>query len=267
MTGWASGLYAGLVVHQRLRPRRHRLRYRIFQLLLDLDELGALDRRLRLFGHNRPALVGFHDRDHGPGDGRALKPYVEGLLAGAGIEGGGPILIVCMPRVLGQVFNPLSLYFCHDARGRLRAILYEVNNTFGQRHSYLIPIDPCADGVVRQACDKGFYVSPLQQMAMRYDFTVRPPTDELFVAVDSRDAQGPMLHAAFSARRTELTDAAIFRAFLGAPLLTLKVLAGIHWEALRIWLKGARFHARPPAPAQPVTVVGAATSRPAGVPG
>jgi DUF1365 family protein len=261
-----SGIYRGLVVHQRLRPRRHRLRYRIFQLLLDLDELPALDRGLRLFGHNRPALIGFHDKDHGSGDGRPLKPYVEGLLAGAGIEAGGPIRLLCMPRVLGQVFNPLSLYFCHDRTGALQAILYEVNNTFGQRHSYLIPVQG-QDGLVRQACDKGFYVSPLQEMAMRYDFAVRPPAEELFVAVNSSDADGPMLHAAFSARRTELTDAAIVAAFLGAPLLMLKVLAGIHWEALRIWLKGARFHGRPPAPAEPVTVVGRAAIPATGVPG
>ena len=252
---FGSGLYQGQVIHQRLRPRRHRLRYRIFQMLLDLDELPALDARLDLFGHNRPALVGFHDRDHGPGDGRPLRPWVEAELARAGIAlEGGAIRLLCMPRVLGQVFNPLSLYFCHHRSGRLEAILYEVNNTFGQRHSYLIPVRGDAT-VVRQACDKAFYVSPLQDMAMAYAFTVRPPGEAVFVAIDSSDAEGPMLHAAFTARRTELSDPAILRAFLGAPLLMLKVLAAIHWEALRIWLKGGRFHARPPLPGEAVTVV------------
>ena len=255
MSAWGSGLYQGLVVHQRLRPRRHRLRYRIFQLLLDLDELAALDRGLRLFGHNRPALVGFHDRDHGPGEGAPLRSYVEAELGKAGIDlGGGPIRLLCMPRVLGQVFNPLSLYFCHRPSGELAAILYEVNNTFGERHSYLIPVEGPAR-TIRQACDKGFYVSPLQEMAMRYDFTVRAPKEDLFVGIVSSDAHGPMLHAAFTARRSELSDGAILKAFLGAPLLMLKVLAGIHWEALRTWLKGARFHARPPLPAEAVTVV------------
>ena len=251
----ASGLYPGLVVHQRLRPRRHRLRYRIFQVLLDLDELEGLDRRLRLFAHNRPALVGFHDRDHGPGDGQPLRPYLEAQLSRAGIDlDGGAIRLLCMPRVLGQVFNPLSLYFCHHRSGRLEAILYEVNNTFGERHSYLIPVEGAGE-VVRQACDKGFYVSPFQEMAMRYKFTVRPPTDDLFVGIDSSDSEGPMLHATFTARRSELSDRAILKAFLGAPLLMLKVLAGIHVEALRTWLKGGRFHARPPAPTESVTVV------------
>ncbi len=251
-----SGLYQGLVVHQRLRPRRHRLRYRIFQLLLDLDELHALDAGLRLFGHNRPRLVSFHDKDHGPGDGRPLRSYVEAELGKAGIDlEGGRIRLLCMPRVLGQAFNPLSLYFCHHRSGALLAILYEVNNTFGERHSYLIPVEGAAGGVVRQACDKGFYVSPFQDMAMRYAFAVRLPGDDLFVAVDSSDAQGPMLHAAFTARRTELSDAAILSAFAGAPLLMLKVMAAIHWEALRIWLKGGRFHARPPLPSHAVTTV------------
>jgi DUF1365 family protein len=255
MTALASGLYQGLVVHQRLRPRRHRLRYRIFQMLLDLDELPALDRSLRLFGHNRAALVSFHDRDHGPGDERPLRSYVEAQLGKAGIDlGGGQIRLLCMPRVLGQAFNPLSVYFCCRRSGDLAAILYEVRNTFGERHSYLIPVEAPGD-VVRQACDKSFYVSPLQEMAMRYEFTVRPPTEDLFVGIVSSDAEGPMLHAAFSGRRSELTDATILRAFLGAPLLMLKVLAGIHWEALRTWLKGARFHARPPVPVEPVTVV------------
>ena len=252
----ASGLYAGLVLHQRLRPRRHRLRYRIFQMLLDLDELPALDRGLRWFGHNRAALAGFHDRDHGAGEDRPLRPYVEAQLAKAGLAlDGGRILILCMPRVLGQAFNPLTLYFCHHRSGALAAILYEVNNTFGQRHSYLIPVEAAADGIVRQACDKGFYVSPLQHMAMRYDFTVRPPAEDLFVAIRSSDAEGPMLHAAFTARRSDLTDAAILRAVLGTPLLMLKVVAAIHWEALRTWLKGARFHGRPPLPEEAVTVV------------
>ncbi|HEX4096316.1 MAG TPA: DUF1365 family protein [Caulobacteraceae bacterium] len=259
---FSSGLYEGLVVHQRLRPQRHRLRYRIFQLLLDLDELDALDERLRLFGHNRSALISFYDRDHGPGDGRPLRPYIERELERAGVDlAGGRIRVLCMPRVLGQVFNPLTLYFCWRRSGRLVAIIYEVNNTFGQRHSYLIPIDRPAGEVVRQSCDKAFYVSPLQDMAMRYDFTVRPPGAELFVAVGSSDDVGPMLHAAFSARRSELTDGAILKAFLGAPLLMLKVMAGIHWEALRTWLKGARFHPRPPAPAAPVTVVSRSVRR------
>ncbi len=255
MTGFASGLYEGVTRHQRLRPRRHRLGYRIFQLLLDLDELPALHRSLGLFGYNRAGLVSFHDRDHGPADGRPLRDYVETELVKAGLDlDGGPIRLLCMPRVLGQAFNPLSLYFCHRPSGELGAILYEVNNTFGERHSYLIPVE-AGEGTIRQGCDKRFYVSPFQEMAMRYAFAVRPPGADLFVGVRSFDAEGPMLLATFLAGRVELSDAAILRAVLRAPLLALKVLSAIHWEALRIWLKGARFHPRPTLPSEPVTVV------------
>lgn len=250
-----SGLYEGVVMHQRLRPRRHRLRYRIFQLLLDLDELPQLDRRLKLFGHNRPGLFSFLDRDHGTGEGGPLRPYVEAQLSAAGIDlMGGPVRVLCMPRVLGQVFNPLTVYFCHRADGALAAVLYEVNNTFGQRHSYLLPVGEAGGPSVRQACRKLFYVSPFQGMDMSYAFDLRPPGEDVFVAVRSADGSGPMLLATFRGERRELTDRAILSAFLRHPLLAAKVLLAIHWEALRIWLKGARFHRRPSPPRTPVTV-------------
>ena len=252
----ASALYEGLVTHARLKPRRHRLAYRIFQMLVDLDELPALDRSLRRFGHNRPALISFHDRDHGPGDGAPLRPYVEAELARAGIDlEGGPIRLLCMPRVLGQAFNPLSLYFCHARSGALAAILYEVNNTFGQRHSYLIPVEPGQRAHVRQSCAKAFYVSPLMDMDLAYAFDIRPPGGDLLVGVTTSDAEGPVLVASFAARRTALTDRAIGSAVLRHPLLAAKVLAGIHWEALKLLLKGVRVRPRPPAPAEAVTLV------------
>lgn len=252
----SSAIYEGLVTHARLRPRRHRLAYRIFQMLVDLDELPGLVRRLRLFGYNRPGLFSFHDRDHGPGEDAPLRPYVEARLREAGVEiDGGPIRLLCMPRVLGQAFNPLSLYFCHHSSGALAAILYEVNNTFGQRHSYLIPVDPRQRRHVRQSCDKAFYVSPLMDMDLRYAFDIRPPAGDLLVGVTTSDAEGAVLLASFAARRTELTDRAILYAFLRHPLLAAKVLGAIHFEALRIWLKGIRLRPRPPAPDEPVTVV------------
>ena len=265
--GRASGLYPGRVMHQRLRPRRHRLGYRIFQILVDLDELPALDRGLKLFGHNRAALISVREQDHGAGTPVGLKGHVDGLLAEAGISlDGGAIRLLCMPRVLGQVFNPLSLYFCHHCSGALLAILYEVNNTFGERHSYLIPVRGPAGPTVRQACDKRFHVSPFMDIDLRYDFDVRPPvpgaTGDVFVGVRSADAAGPLLLATFRGRRRELTDAAIAAAVLSSPLLALKVVAAIHWEALKLWLGGIRLRPRPPASAQPVTIVGGDRLRP-----
>ncbi len=254
-----SALYAGVVTHARVRPKRHRLGYRIFQLYLDLDEAEVLDRRLKLFSVGRFNLLGFAPRDHLDGSATPLRVQIKAHLAAAGIEtGDGAIRVLCMPRVLGQVFNPISVWFCHRADGLLAAILYEVNNTFGERHSYLIAVDEAQAraGEVRQACDKAFFVSPFMPMELGYAFRVTPPGGEVGVAIAVSDADGPMLNTAFAGARRELSDRALLGAFLSAPLLALKVIAAIHWEALFIWLKGVALQRRPPAPARPVTVAG-----------
>ena len=250
-----SALYAGKVMHQRLKPRRHRLSYRMFFLLLDLDEIEVLSKRLHLFSHNRFNLFGFFERDHGNGSSDSLKAYVESQLGMAGIETGGPIRLMSMPRILGYAFNPLSIYFCHNQQGDLSAIFYEVNNTFGQRHSYLIPVGDADEGTVTQHCDKRLYVSPFMAMGMDYRFRIGLPGDCVAVHITGSDAEGPLIVASFSGKRRTLSDAALVRAFLSYPLLTLKVIAGIHWEALLLWAKGIRLHERPAPPHRPVTHV------------
>ncbi|MEO8112752.1 MAG: DUF1365 family protein [Phenylobacterium sp.] len=250
----ASGLYAGVVSHARLKPRAHRLAYRVFMLLVDLDELAGLERRLRTFGPGR--LFGLSERALGDGSDRPLKAQVEDQLAAAGVAHGGPVRVLCMPKVLGRAFNPLAVYFCHRRDGGLSAILYEVTNTFGERHGYLIP---AADGaMVRQACAKQFYVSPFMDMALAYSFRVLPPAETVLVSVDAHDADGVVLAASFLGRRRELTDGALLRAWLTHPWMSAGVLAAIHWEALKIWLKGGKVLPKPPAPARRVTVVRAA---------
>ena len=248
-----SGSSPGVVTHTRFKPRGHRLRYRIFMLLLDLDELTALDRSLRLFGLDRFRLTGFSERDHLHGSATPLKTQVEAHLAAAGLAHGGSVRMLCMPRILGAVFNPLTVYFCHRPDGALSAILYEVNNTFGEKHSYLIPAEDRP--VIEQGTEKGFYVSPFMDMDLAYGFRIVPPGDHVSVAVDVSDAEGRVLVAAFAGTRVELTDAALWRAWLSHPLMTLGVMSAIHWEALKIWLKGEKIRARPKAPARPVTVV------------
>ncbi|MDH7639352.1 DUF1365 domain-containing protein [Sphingomonas oryzagri] len=251
MTG-ASALYVGHVMHRRTRPRAHRLRYRIFSLLLDLDEIDLLARRSRLFSRNRFNLFAFYDRDYAGASHVPLRAQVERHLASADMDlGGGPIRLLTMPRILGFAFNPLSVYFCHDRAGALRAILYEVNNTFGQRHSYLLPVDQ--QGAVRQACAKRFHVSPFLGLDMRYAFRVNPPDARLSIAIIGSDRDGPVITAVHSARRRPLTDAALLRVFATHPLLTLKVVGGIAWEALRLWAKGVPVQHRPPPPPDPVT--------------
>ncbi|MBE7219440.1 MAG: DUF1365 family protein [Caulobacteraceae bacterium] len=239
----------GEVRHRRRRPRVHALRYRIFMLLLDLDELPALDRRLRLFSLDRFNLFGLRPRDHGDGSATPLRAQVERRLAQAGVGfDGGPVRLLCLPRVLGYVFNPLSLYFCHRRDGALAAIVYEVSSTFGERHSYVIPAGDLSGALVRQRADKRLHVSPFLDMDLSYAFRVAPPGERLGVIVDTCDRDGVILHASFHGERRPLTDATLIRAFCTHPLLTLKVTLGIHWEALKLIAKGLRLRGGPPAP-------------------
>lgn len=169
---------------------------------------------------------------------------------------GGAILLLTMPRILGFVFNPLSLYFCHDRGGRLRAIVYEVNNTFGERHSYVLPVTPeQAAGVIRQDCAKAFHVSPFLGMDLRYVFHVHPPDDALTVAITARDREGALVVAVHQAHRREWTDAALVGLFFSHPLITFKVVGGILWEAAKLWGKGVPVHHHPSSPDHPVSAI------------
>ena len=153
-------VYFGEVMHRRLGAVRHRFTYRVFSVLLDLDRLETLGRRLKLFSYNRVNIFSFQDRDHGARDGSPLRPWVERHLSAAGLGHlrGGRIRLLCFPRLWGYVFNPLSVFFCEAPDGTLAAILYEVSNTFGERHCYLEPVNPSAAGVIEQGCAKRFYV-------------------------------------------------------------------------------------------------------------
>ncbi|MBO6634236.1 DUF1365 family protein [Parvibaculum sp.] len=251
-----SRLYEGKVFHRRLRPRVHALSYRVFYMALDLDELPALSRRSRLFSHNGFSLFGFYDRDHGDGSGRPLREWVEAQLARAGVEiAGGRILVLTFPRVLGYVFNPLTIYFCHRSDGSLAAMLYEVNNTFGDRHSYLIPVADGEAQTVEQACDKAFYVSPFIPVSGRYHFKVARPGSRFALTIRECDSEGALLTASFAGEARGFGSRDLLMAFLKHPLMTLKVVAGIHLEAAKLWRKGLRLAARPAAPASAVTIV------------
>ncbi|MGE0665456.1 MAG: DUF1365 domain-containing protein [Sphingomonadales bacterium] len=241
-----SALYEATVMHHRVRPFRHRFTYRVFSLLLDLDEIEGLGRRLRLFSHNRFNLFSFRDRDFG--DGGSPRAWVERALAGQGhCFPVGRIELLCFPRVLGYVFNPLSVYYVRDDRGVLRAILYEVTNTYRDRHSYLLPVTGGED-TIRQQCDKNLYVSPFIGMQARYHFRLAEPGEQLAVAIREETPEGNVLFAALSGVRKPLTDGILARMFIRHPLMTLKVIGGIHWEALKLWRKGAHVFRHPAPP-------------------
>ena len=247
-----SALYSGQVMHHRLRPREHTLRYRVFWMLLDLDELDQMSRSLRFFSRNRFNLMGFHDADHGDGSETPLRVQATRLLERRGVDiGSGAIRLLTMPRVLGYVFNPISLYYCHRPDGALAAMIYEVTSTFRERRAYVLPVAPEDGRVGRidQATGKGLYVSPFMDMDMRYAFKGSVPDDRLDLAIDGLDSQGLLIATAMRGRRRALGDRALLAAMAAMPLLTIKVVAAIHWEALKLWLKGVPLTRKPPAEA------------------
>jgi uncharacterized protein len=243
----ASAIYQGFVSHRRIRPARHAFRYRVFSLLLDLDEIDALAARSRLFRRNRPGILSFHDKDHG--DGGDLRAWAHAQLARHGLVAQGPLRLLCYPRLFGYVFNPLSVWFCHDRDGALAAMIYEVHNTFGERHAYVLSAQGAAGETQQQECAKAFYVSPFLSMDCRYSFRIRPPGEDVLIAIDECEAGSPVLNAVFAGKRRPLTDAQLALAILRHPLMTLKVAAAIRFEALRLWLKRVPRHAHlgPPA--------------------
>ena len=256
-----AALYLGRVMHLRRFPQRYRFDHRVFSLLLDIDTIAGVAGRLRLLAYRRFNLVSFHPEDHGPRDGSSLRAWAERLLATAGVAlDGGRIDLLCFPRVLGFGFNPLAVWYCHHRDGSLRALIYEVRNTFGEKHQYLhaAPGGGALDASVWHRADKRFHVSPFIGMDAEYRFATVAPAARLRLVIDEH-APGPsgaperMLVATLAAERVPLTDGALLRACLAMPLMTLKVVVAIHWHALRLWLRGARFFPKPVPPREELT--------------
>lgn len=241
-----SCLYVGRVMHHRIRPKRHRFVYRLATLLIDIDRLREADRRLWLFSVERFNLFSFRNRDHGPRNGKALRPWVEAELERAGFNPSpARIFLLAMPRFLGYVFNPLSIYFCYDEE-RLFAIVYEVKNTFGEQHPYVLVVPPqtTTSGRFHQSCDKNFYVSPFIQAEANYRFSLKEPDNNLDVRISEYVDAGALLVATMQGQRRPLTDRQLLlQAFLN-PFSPQKVVASIHYQALRLWLKGISLQPR-----------------------
>jgi len=254
-------LYVGETTHRRFAPRPHSFRYGLFQILVDIDRIQDAAPPARLLRRGRWGLFAFAARDHGARDGTSLRGWVETRLAQAGlVVQATTIRLLCFPRVLGFVFNPLSIFLIYDEQERLEAVIYEVNNTFGQTHAYVTPATGGA--VERQQADKVFYVSPFYRVEGGYQFRLSVPAERFALTVlKSVDGQ-PDFVATQTATRRPLTDRTLIGLFLGMPLLTLGVVWAIHWQALRLWLKGAPFGARPPGPKAGASL-GALASAPA----
>jgi uncharacterized protein len=228
------------ITHSRSRPRKNAFAYRALYLILPLSMLGRDPRPL--FAFDRFNLFSFHARDHG--DGKTdLETWARAQLARHGIsEADGEITLMTLPRVLGYVFNPVSFWLCHDSDHRLRAVIAEVNNTFGERHVYVCSHD---DRRPIERLDwltepKTFHVSPFLTVEGEYRFRFDVEAEHFAVAINHYDADGLRLTTAMSGRREPLTTARLLRAFALNPLMPLKVIALIHWQAIRLMLKGVR---------------------------
>ena len=231
MMSEAGALYRTKIVHRRFKPVAHELRYRATYLLLDIDRLDETARRLWLFG--------LRDRDLGPSGEGDLPTRLRRMLAERGHGAGlARIEMLCLPRSLGYVFNPLTTYYGYDADGTLRLMVYEVSNTFGERTHYVLPVPETGRLTTHQDCRKTMAVSPFNDEAGRYDFTFAAPHDKLALTVTLSREEGRILSAYLSGERRPLSDREILKAFLRDPLQNYRVIGGIHWEAFKLWRKG-----------------------------
>ncbi|MEO1038093.1 MAG: DUF1365 domain-containing protein [Pseudomonadota bacterium] len=249
----AIALYRGHTVHERRAPFLHRFRYPIASILIDLDRLDEIDAGQRLFSFERFNLFSFRQRDHGPRDGSSLAAWARARFTEAGVDvQAARIRLLCFPRVLGYVFNPLSLYLAEGREGGLRGAIYQVHNTFGEAHAYVGPAIAGPGGTCRQEAEKRFHVSPFFDRAGRYDFTLRAPSERFSLVIKKQREDGPDLLATMSMHRQALTDRSLLGLFASLPFSTLQAIFGIHWQALRLILKGARYHSKPD-PLEPVS--------------
>lgn len=243
----------GHVMHERLRPVRHRFQYRVFFLRVPLSSLDGL--RLRWLSVDRFNVFSLRRADFGARDGSDLEGWVRGVLADHGIAAAGEIVLQAFPRVLGYAFNPIATFTCHDRDGRVRAVLCQVSNTFGERHNYLVahadggPIDAHHE----MAAAKVFHVSPFCRVEGRYRFRFGGKAPRTWTRIDYDDASGPLIATVVHGHEEPLDDARLARAFFAYPLMTLGVIARIHWQALRLWARRVPWFAKPQPPLEETT--------------
>ena len=246
----ALSFYRASVFHARLRPCERRFRYSVLSMLVDIDRLGEANRSSWIFSVGRFNFLGFNAADHGPRDSSLLRTHVEALCERAGLSQNPCFIdLMCFPRILGFVFNPLSVYFCKEASGRLVALVYEVRNTFGEIHNYVALAQTNANGVVdAHECEKNFYVSPFIDMALRYRFLAHAPGETLGLKIIESDDDGVLLTALLRGERLPMKAWRLARAAFDTPLAGFKVLAAIHWQAILLLFRGLHLRSRPAPP-------------------
>ena len=240
MSFFSSCIYSGFITHRRFKPKRHFFSYKTFSLLIDLIDVENLERKIKFFSYNKFNILSFYDVDHGPRDGSCLTEWVKKILAESKINiGSGSIKLLCFPRFFGYVFNPLSIFYCYDENSQLKAVLYEVKNTFNEQHTYVFPASSSSNLILHR-CDKKFYVSPFIEMKTFYNFRLLKPGKIINVFIKQADIEGILLIACQVGKRLELNSKNLIVQFLKHPLMSFKVILAIHFEAFRLWSKGIK---------------------------
>ena len=235
-----SCIYIGNVVHKRFKPKKHFFKYSVFSIFLDLDEINELEKEISFFSYNKFNILSFFDKDHGNRDGSSIKDWIIQVLQKKNISTKNiKIKILCYPRIFGYVFNPLSIFFIYDTDSNPIAILYEVKNTFGEQHTYVFKIN-IKDQHISNNCKKKFYVSPFMDLESKYFFKVLIPNERLSVIIDQRDKEGKLLFASQDGERVKISSKNLLISYLKHPLMTLKIISAIHYEALKLWIKGVK---------------------------
>ena len=236
-----SFIYTGNVVHKRFKPKIHYFRYKVFSLLIDLSEIDLLDKELKIFSYNKFNVVSLYDKDHGARDGSSIKNWVIENLRKNNIDANGiRIKLLCYPRILGYVFNPLSVFYIYDSNSNLISILYEVKNTFGEQHTYIFK-NNVTGNLIQNECKKKFHVSPFIKMDCVYFFKILKPGKKISVVIDQNDKEGKILYASQDGVQSELNNLNLTKSYVTHPLMTFKIILAIHFEAFKLWSKGIKF--------------------------
>ena len=236
-----SSIYNGTVIHKRFKPKIHFFKYKVFSILIDISEINLLDKTLKIFSYNKFNIVSFYDEDHGPRDGTSVKEWVIKNLQDNQIDTQDiKIKLLCYPRIFGFVFNPLSIFFIYNKKSELISILYEVKNTFDEQHTYIFK-NKENENTIKHTCKKKFHVSPFIEMNCTYFFKILKPGDKISVIIDQYDEEGKLLYASQDGSRIELNNKNLFLSYLKPPLMTFKIIAAIHFEAFKLWIKGIKF--------------------------
>lgn len=236
----AARIYRGHVMHMRLIPKQHRLRMRVFSLLVDLDRMEEACASSPLLRHNRLGILSLMDKDHGLRDGSPLRPWVDKALAEAGLPPAKRVEMLSFPRMFGYGFNPLTVYYCYGPQG-LASLIYEVKNTFGDQVAYTLPAGGLTGGAYRQTKGKEMYVSPFIALNQTYRFALNAPDDRLALRIRQAGPEGETLIATLTGQGEPLTHRALLRALFAYPMMSFVVMLKIHWHALRLFLKGVPF--------------------------